>query len=99
MIVTHGFLKRLARLELEESAIGRFAEEHARGAAQPEDVTIGSTPWAVVAALAAAFAALVAAVLALAAAAPGYPDLRLRRPGQRPQLRAVVAGVDPPDGP
>jgi len=54
VIVTHGFLKRLARLELEESAIGRFTDSPR----EPEDVNVGSTPWAVVAALAAAFAAL-----------------------------------------
>ena len=61
VIVTHGFLKRLARLELEESAIGRFAPERAEEPEQdhaPEDVTVGSTPWMVVAALAAAFAVL-----------------------------------------
>ncbi|MGI8624529.1 MAG: hypothetical protein ACR2NB_13850 [Solirubrobacteraceae bacterium] len=60
VIVTHGFLKRLARLELEESAVGRFAED---GPSEPEDVNVGSTPWAVVGALAAAFA-LVGLVLA-----------------------------------
>ena len=71
VIVTHGFLKRLARMELEESAVGRFAEP-AGGAngqgpqrppgSEPEDVLVGSTPWAVVAALAAAAAVLLAAV-------------------------------------
>jgi hypothetical protein len=76
VIVTHGFLKRLARMELEESAVGRFAEParepepavaasgavpgstngHARvGDDEAEDVTVGSTPWGVVAALVAAF--------------------------------------------
>jgi hypothetical protein len=66
VLVTHGFLRSLARLELEESAIGRFATEPANGnGAHPraaEDVTVGDTPWAVVAAIAAAFAALGAAV-------------------------------------
>ena len=62
VIVTHGFLRRLARLELEESAVGRFAEGGV-ARAEPEDVNVGSTPWTVVAALAAAFA-LVGAVLA-----------------------------------
>ena len=46
VIVTHGFLKRLARLELEESAVGRFAEEARR--AEAEDRNVGSTPWKVV---------------------------------------------------
>jgi hypothetical protein len=54
VIVTHGFLKRLARLELEESAIGRFAEDPPQH--EPENVTIGSTPWKVVLPLAAVVA-------------------------------------------
>ncbi len=49
VIVTHGFLKRLARLELEESAVGRFSDEDI----EPENRNIGSTPWKVVGALAA----------------------------------------------
>jgi len=73
VIVTHGFLRSLARLELEESAVGRFAPEAApangngRARTAPpagEDVTIGDTPWAAVAALAAVSAAL-GALLAL----------------------------------
>ncbi len=78
VLVTHGFLRRLANLDLEESAIGRFAEAsnadglEARpgGPADPrpeselaaEDVTVGDTPWAVIAALAAAFALFAAAL-------------------------------------
>jgi hypothetical protein len=71
VLVTHGFLRSLARLELEESAIGRFAVQpagangngaHPRPDAEREDVTVGDTPWAVVAAIAAAFAALGAMV-------------------------------------
>ncbi|MEA2124221.1 MAG: hypothetical protein QOI80_1003 [Solirubrobacteraceae bacterium] len=54
VIVTHGFLRRLERLELEESAVGRFAEE----GAPPEDVNVGSTPWRVVIALAVTFFSL-----------------------------------------
>ncbi len=64
-MVTHGFLKQLAKRELEQSAVGRFAPEPATAAGsssnghgperEDEDVTIGSTPWGVVAALAAAF--------------------------------------------
>jgi hypothetical protein len=57
VIVTHGFLKRLARLELEESAVGRFAEGGPR-ALPPEDVNVGSTPWRVVIPLAVTFFAL-----------------------------------------
>ncbi len=57
VIVTHGFLKRLSRLELEESAVGRFAEDGVK-ALPPEDVNVGSTPWRVVIPLAASFFAL-----------------------------------------
>ncbi len=57
VVVTHGFLLRLARLELEESAVGRFAEEGAP-TPPPEDVNVGSTPWRVVIPLAASFFAL-----------------------------------------
>jgi hypothetical protein len=57
VLVTHGFLRSLAKLELEESAVGRFS----RGPVAP--VNVGDTPWAAVAALlggvvAAAFALL-----------------------------------------
>jgi hypothetical protein len=59
VLVTHGFLKSLARLEFEESAIGRFREPataggNGRAPVQPgdrEEVTVGDTPWAAVAAL------------------------------------------------
>ena len=76
VLVTHGFLRSLARLELEESAVGRFSTPVAPGAApdwpadlaMPADetppapapgappVTVGDTPWAVVAALGAGVA-------------------------------------------
>lgn len=62
VLVTHGFLRSLARLELEESAVGRFdprgIHRHPDGA-----VTVGDTPWAVVAGLFAAFAAAVAGLV------------------------------------
>ena len=42
VLVTHGFLRSLARLELEESAVGRYSDSapgqrrrHARGRASP----------------------------------------------------------------
>ena len=62
VLVTHGFLRSLARLELEESAVGRFDP---RGSAKEKDgsVTVGDTPWGVIAALA---AAAVACLVALA---------------------------------
>ena len=62
MLVTHGFLRSLARLELEESAVGRFDP---RGIRKEKDgsVTVGDTPWGVIAALA---AAAVACLVALA---------------------------------
>jgi hypothetical protein len=81
VIVTHGFLKRLARHQLEESAIGRFAPStavangngaHPGETADAEDQTIGSSAWPAVAALAAAFA-LLGAVLAWAVRADRLP--------------------------
>ena len=58
VLVTHGFLRSLARLELEQSAVGRFALPSANGNGHkptmaPEDQTVGDTPWKVVGALAA----------------------------------------------
>ena len=46
VLVTHGFLRSLARLQLEESAVGRFSEEPRRG-----PVNVGDTPWQGVAVL------------------------------------------------
>ena len=66
VIVTHGFLRSLARLELEESAVGRFAPGGQRGVRRERDgaITVGETPWGWIAALAAAgVAALVGLVL------------------------------------
>jgi hypothetical protein len=62
VLVTHGFLRSLEKLELEESAVGRFAEPAAIMAPPREQkpVTVGDTPWKLVGALAAA------ALLALA---------------------------------
>jgi hypothetical protein len=57
VLVTHGFLRSLARRELETSAVGRFAPPGSK------PVNVGETPWAVVAALAAGVVAL--AVLAI----------------------------------
>ncbi len=60
VLVTHGFLRSLARLELEESAVGRFAEE---GDATPSPrageppVNVGDTPWLVWAGIAAGLTA------------------------------------------
>jgi hypothetical protein len=45
VLVTHGFLRSLAKLELEESAVGRFSESPKRA------VNVGDTPWQGVAAL------------------------------------------------
>ena len=63
VLVTHGFLRSLARRDLEQSAVGRFDP---RGIREEKDgsVTVGDTPWGVIAALAAAgVAALVALAL------------------------------------
>jgi hypothetical protein len=51
VLVTHGFLRSLARRELEESAVGRFEPN-----GQKEPVNVGETPWPVVGALVVAFA-------------------------------------------
>jgi hypothetical protein len=47
VLVTHGFLRSLARLQLEHSAVGRFAVGE-----QQKPVNVGETPWRVVGALA-----------------------------------------------
>ncbi len=49
VLVTHGFLRSLARLQLEESAVGRFSEDGERKRQLP--VNVGDTPWQGVAAL------------------------------------------------
>ena len=48
VLVTHGFLRSLARLELEESAVGRFAEDGTSARARSTSAT---RPWQGVAAL------------------------------------------------
>jgi hypothetical protein len=50
VLVTHGFLRSLAKLELEDSAVGRFGGR----------VTVGDTPWKGVAVLVTLASALVA---------------------------------------
>jgi hypothetical protein len=45
VLVTHGFLRSLANLQLEESAVGRFSDHPDRA------VNVGDTPWKGVAAL------------------------------------------------
>ena len=57
VLVTHGFLRSLAKRELEESAVGRFSD-----GTEPQR-PVGDTPWAVVGALAAGAAALAALAL------------------------------------
>jgi hypothetical protein len=59
VLVTHGFLRSLAKLELEESAVGRFARVPVR------PVNVGDTPWAAVAAIVVGFATAVFALLRL----------------------------------
>ena len=75
VLVTHGFLRSLARLELEESAVGRFAEDAddspAPRAGEPP-VNVGDTPWL-------AWAGIAAAVTAVASAL----YLRFGRPRRR----------------
>jgi hypothetical protein len=61
VLVTHGFLRSLANLELEQSAVGRFEPPGAPREDKP--VTVGDTPWPLVGALAAT-AAVAFALLA-----------------------------------
>ena len=58
VLVTHGFLRSLARLELEESAVGRFSDEAASSGA----VNVGDTPWQGVAVLTLLAGALVSSL-------------------------------------
>jgi len=60
VLVTHGFLRSLANLELEKSVIGRFAAHD--GGPREESVTVGDTPWAVVGGLLAVAAAALALI-------------------------------------
>jgi hypothetical protein len=62
VLVTEGFLRSLARRELEESAVGRFAALEEGLPPQPP-VTIGDTPWPLVLALSASATAAAALVL------------------------------------
>ncbi len=55
VLVTHGFLRSLARLELEESAVGRFSD----AGDDKRPVNVGDTPWQGVAALTVLVGALV----------------------------------------
>jgi hypothetical protein len=55
VLVTHGFLRSLARRELETSAVGRF-DTNGRA-----PVNVGETPWLVVAAILTGFVAAVVA--------------------------------------
>jgi hypothetical protein len=57
VFVTSGFLRSLARRELEQSAVGRFAEPGSK------PVNVGDTPWIVVGALLAVIAAAVYGVI------------------------------------
>jgi hypothetical protein len=66
VLVTHGFLRSLARLELEPSAVGRFEPVGAIAAGDGRDdeiTNVGETPWAVVAVLVLLSAALAAALV------------------------------------
>ncbi len=78
VLVTHGFLRSLARLQLEESAVGRFADGQAQEGhgthGRAETVTVGETPWATVGALA-------------AGAALGVTAMRRRGRGRRRHRR------------
>ncbi len=82
VLVTHGFLRSLARLELEESAVGRFAEPavgQGGNGARPETgargqrpVNVGDTPWPAVGVLAGLAGGVAVALM-----------VRRRRPSRR----------------
>ena len=97
MLVTHGFLRSLARLELEESAVGRFAPEHddspAPHAGEPP-VNVGDTPWLAWAGIAAGARRRLAPFVYLRFGAPQARALAVAVAGQRAQLGAVVARLD-----
>ena len=57
VLVTHGFLRSLARLELETSAVGRFDDQAPAPHAGEPPVNVGDTPWLAWAGIAAATAA------------------------------------------
>jgi hypothetical protein len=84
VLVTHGFLRSLARLELEESAVGRFAIATGNGDAREHEpqppVTVGDTPWPLVIGL--GVAAGLAAALAF---------LRFREPERWPASARILA--------
>jgi hypothetical protein len=71
VLVTHGFLRSLARLELEESAVGRFAPPRVEAQTEPDGphpqagerpVNVGDTPWLAWAGIAAGVAAVASAL-------------------------------------
>src|SRR5436190_5400306 len=66
VLVTHGFLRSLARLELEKSAVGRFAPQEPEQTPAPHagepPVNVGDTPWLAWAGIAAAVAAAASAL-------------------------------------
>ena len=47
VLVTHGFLRSLARLELERSAVGRFDDEMPAPRPGEPPVNVGDTPWGI----------------------------------------------------
>jgi hypothetical protein len=71
VLVTHGFLRSLEKLELEESAVGRFAPAGEKPALTGDEkpVTVGDTPWP-----------LVGTLVAVAALALAFLVSRLRSP-------------------
>jgi len=89
VMITHGFLRSLARLELEESAVGRFAEDgddSPSPRAGDPPVNVGDTPWLAWAGIAAAVT--VAAALAYLRLGAQWPRRsRAQRVRRRLRLR------------
>ena len=86
VLVTHGFLRSLARLELEESAVGRFAED---GTERKGPVNVGDTPWQGVAALTLIVGVLVSSLRLRRARREkkGWRPMELMKPWKSPGKR------------
>ena len=97
VLVTHGFLRSLAKLELEESAVGRFATvEDVEGmgeVAAPHgtaaEITVGDTPWPAIGALAAGVALAPSSWPAGAACEAPGGELVPRDPPERDAVKGM----------
>ena len=88
VLVTHGFLRSLAKMKLEESAVGRYADGD--GTTQ-RPVNVGDTPWQGVAALTAdrRSARVIPATSTSASREEGLAPMELMKPWKRPRKRCA----------